>query len=250
MLRALVLLSLACAALLPGCARPPELVPPEVLVAPYRAGLDAEPLWAVAPLRNESGTTIADALKVSDAVIAKLAEVRGLTVLPLNRTIAAMRALRMPAIATPEDARRLADALGADTLVVGTVTAYDPYNPPKLGITLAIYGRSPTPTESVDPAALGSAARESASNLRTSNPDAPLSVAQVYLDGANHGVLMELKRYSEGRRDDSSALGWRRFLASMDDFTEFAAYSAVSKLMARERLRSVRATVAIKDEPR
>jgi hypothetical protein len=247
--RALVLLAWFALALLSACARPPELVPPEVLVSPYGGGMRGEPVWAVAPLRNESGTLEVDVLKVSDALVAKTAEVRGMAVLPVNRTIAAMRVLRMNGVNSPDDARRLCDALGADAIIVGTITAYDPYDPPKMGLTLALYPRSAPRTTAVDPAAVASSGRE-ATAAPAATTDNPLSVAQVYLDGANHAVLMDVKRYSEGRHSEGTALGWRRFLASMDDFTEFAAYHAVSKLLNRERLRLVRTEVAIKEGPR
>jgi len=55
----------------------------------------------------------------------------------LNRTIAAMRALRMSDLKSPAEVRQLASELGVDGVIVGSITAWDPYDPPKLGIALA-----------------------------------------------------------------------------------------------------------------
>lgn len=233
---------------MPGCGKGPELVAPELLVSPYGGPASEEPLWAVAPLNNESGASIADILRITDAIMARTAEVRGMAVLPVNRTIAAMRALNMPAVTCAEDARRLADTLGADVIVVGSLTAYDPYDPPKIGLTLALYGRTAGAAVDLDPVALSGSTSEATIARAQRSPDAPLSVTSLYLDAANHGVMMDIKRYAEGRSERDSALGWRVYLVSMDHFTAFAAYQGVGKLLNKERLRLARSAVAIKSE--
>lgn len=243
MIRSFVMVLVALGALgLGGCQQKPDLSPPEVLVSPY--AYPSQPLWAVAPLRNESGASIADVLRISDALMAKTAEVKGLSCLPLNRTIAAMRALQMPMVNSAEDARRLCEVLGADAIIVGSITAYDPYDPPKLGLTLALYdGGGSAPAARLDPRAASSSPVEVAS-AGVPATDGPLNVISEYLDAANHEVLMNVKRYSQGRHDDSTALGWKQYLASMDLYTEFAAYWSVDRLLNKERLRMVRSNLA------
>jgi hypothetical protein len=156
-----------------------------------------------------------------------------------------MRALKLTDLATPADAKRLATELGVDGLIVGSVTAWDPYDPPKLGLALALYARP------------GALAKRSAAVLdtrkleyqatdyqyfpRSSFDTAPASVVSVFLDGKNHQVLMDAKAYAEGRHDPATALGWRRYLASMDLFSEFAAWHAVGRLLDHEWLRLARA---------
>src|SRR5262249_33110495 len=119
----------------------PDLTPPDVLVAPYNHG-DGDVLWAVAPLANESGVSFVDATMVADQIVAKIDEVRGIACLPMNRTIAAMRARGMQMVTTPQPARGLAESRGVDGLIVGAITAYDPYDPPKLGMKLALFARN------------------------------------------------------------------------------------------------------------
>src|SRR5262249_27091316 len=59
---------------------------------------------AVAPCRNETGTTVFDELEFTDALVEQLQDVKGLVVLPTNRTLGAMRALRLGSIDTPSQA--------------------------------------------------------------------------------------------------------------------------------------------------
>lgn len=232
---------------LTGCQSKPELVAPEVVVAPYGATNMQTPVFAVAPLRNESGVSVADTLRVGDALCARLAEVRGIAALPLNRTISAMRALRMSEVRTPEDARRLAAAVGADALIVGSVTAYDPYDPPKMGLTLGLYARPgsvlTTQTSApLDLKAMQTQPDETAWSSATF-ADKPLNVVSEHLDAANHEVLMNVQRYAEGRHRSGTALGWERYIKSMDLYTDFAASWAVQRLMQQERLRVARQKV-------
>ncbi len=236
---------------LTGCESNREvLTPPEVLVAPYDLA-QGEALWAVAPLRNESGVSLVDPLMISDALVSHVEQTRGLTAVPLNRTLAAMTALQIPEIRTPDDVRQLADALGVDGLIVGTITSYDPYNPPKLGLTLALYARPRPERTNVDadiddPMELRRAytdpdlAGGGGGGTRFRNK--PASVASAQLDAASHEVQMQVKRFAEGRHDPRGPLGWKRYLASMELYTDFAAYSMVRRLLLEERLRLAQPT--------
>lgn len=214
------------------------LAAPTVLVAPYDT-TRGEALWAVAPLRNESGTTLVDGFEITDKVILAVEEVRGLRCLPLNRVIEGMRTLEMPVVRTPEDARALAAALGADGLIVGSITAFDPYNPPKLGLSLALYTRagSPGSEPSLDPRALSSSPTDPTASAMGWNGSRPTGVVSELLDSANHQVLMDVRTFAQGRHDDRSALGWEVYLASMDRYAQFAAHHVVDRLIQNEWLR-------------
>lgn len=224
------------AGFLSGCSGNDARVPPQVLVAPYDSS-QGEALWAVVPLANESGVSFADTDLVADALVAKLDEARGIACLPLNRTIAAMRARGMTALRSPGDARMLANTLGVDALVIGSITAYDPYSPPKLGLTLAVFAKENRPSDGVDPMKLQTAYTDQDPKVRTQYLDRPIAAMSEHYDGANHEVQLALQRYAAGRHEPASALGWRGMLASMDLYVEFAAYQAVSRLLELERLR-------------
>lgn len=214
------------------------LTPPRVIVAPYDS-VHGETLWAVAPLRNESGTTLIDGFEVTDKVILAVEEVRGLRCLPLNRVLEAMRALEMQSVRTPEDARRLAASLGVDGLIVGSVTAYDPYNPPKIGMMLALFVASDSMNagSAVDPRSLSVQPTDANSTASAARSRSPATVVSQTLDAANHQVLMDVKAYAQGRHDDRSALGWEVYLESMDRYSQFAAHHAVDRLVQNEWLR-------------
>jgi len=228
-----------------GCARKPALEPPAPTLAPYDT-VRGEPLWAIVPLRNESGVSFVDPFAVSDRVVAAAAQVRGVRALPLNRTIAQMRALGIDAPSSPEEAQQLAAALGADAIIVGSITAYDPYKP-AIGIALALYptprGRLEAPHRvEVDPRRLVYQPTEYRYfPQRPDRPDKPGSVISEHIDGENHQVIHDVQNYARGRQDpEQRVLGWRRYLASMELFTEFAAHHAVDQLVRQEWMRTER----------
>jgi hypothetical protein len=235
----------AAALLAAGCAAPKELKTPAELVAPYDTSR-GEVLWGIVPLRNESGTSTADPLALSDKIAAAVAQVRGVRAVPVNRTLAAMRALQMTELTNPADLRKLAAEMGVDGLIVGSITAFDPYDPPKLGLALALYSRSEAmdfgqvAPQPLDTRRLQYQPTDYQYFPRSTYAQGPASVISEHLDGKNHQVLADVRQYAEGRHDPRSALGWRRYIASMDLFTEFAAWHAVSRLLDHEWIRLAR----------
>lgn len=210
------------------------------LDSPYLA--DREIVWAVAPLANASGVSTVDTLLIADRLVNTLRESRGVTARPVNDTIAAMRALRMPTVATAGDAIALAVALDADALIIGTVTSWDPYNPPELGITISLFGRNETmqlDPLAFDPRPLQGATSDTDFRRGTGTAGALTTVA-LHLDASNESVRRDIRRFAEGRHDPDSALGWEGFVESMERFEQYACYRAVSELYARERVRLAR----------
>ncbi len=226
------------ASLSTACAKKDQLVPPRVLISPYEPGR-SEVRWAVAPLANESGVSTVNVLAICDKLTAAIEEVQGVSSVPVNRTLAAMEAKGLRAIRTPQEARIIADALGVRALLLGTVTAYDPYDPPKLGLTLALYwvDAQGSADGSLDPRALQAAYSDTSTLPRTRFKERPASVVAEHLDASNHEVLKNLQAFAVGRNDPNSALGWRRYTASMELYTEFAAYWCIHRLLEEERSR-------------
>jgi len=238
--------------LLTGCATSPTetLTAPRTLVAPYES-TKGEVLWAIVPLRNETGTTIVKPDAVSDKLVAAVEEVRGVRAVPLNRTIEAMRALDLPALHTPDQARALAVAMGVDGVLVGSITAYDPYTP-AFGISLALYappggsGFQPSPLR---PRELAARPTEGAPPPRSRRNEPPSGIVSEHFDAKNHQVQLDVKAFAQGRVRGQSALGWKRYLASMDLYTEFAAYRAVDELLKQEWTRSSAVAEAQENRP-
>jgi len=189
---------------------------------------------------------------MTDTLTQQVEQIRGVTTLPLNRTLGMMRALSIESIDSPQQARALIDALGVDGLLVGSITAYDPYDPPKFGLAVALFARPGslgTPGVSAgdplssDPSLLTAATTDSGIDVAAASL-APVSFAAEHLDGRNHEVQMAVKSYAEGRSDTVSALGWRRYLASMPLFADFASNRLAERLLESERLRLARALVS------
>lgn len=224
-----------------GTSQKDVLYQPQTLQSPY-ASVNDQVLWAVVPPGNESGTTLADSEAVGDALVAAVQQAQGLRCLPLDRTIAAMQALNMDAVRTPADAATLSKALGVDGLLVSTVTAWNPYDPPTIGLSLALFARSeamgaPAQADLLDPRALIAAASDQDFLGSDSFVDRPLAVVSEHMDAKNHATLAALREYATGRHDDRAAAGWRRYTMAMPLYTEFAAHHVIDRLLRDESRR-------------
>lgn len=98
---------------------------------------------AVLPFFNLSTEPTLDGRKVAVAYYNELQEIPGFEVIPVGVAERAMTEARLT-LNRPEDARRLAEMLGADAVVVGAVTEYSPYYPPRIGLQVEWYAANPS----------------------------------------------------------------------------------------------------------
>lgn len=195
---------------------------------------------AVAPLINLSGSKDFDPLVATDTLFSELQQVAGLNVLPLNKTLAAMRALGIRVIDSPETASRIANALNADAIVVASVTAYDPYNPPSIGMTIQLYevrdlGAAPEPIARRPDGTLASG------EVKEEQPPTakgPASQVAAVFNANNQTVLQELREFARGRTNYDSALKEERFLRDSEAYMRFVCHAMVRRLIEVERGRS------------
>ncbi|MEL6328653.1 MAG: hypothetical protein AAFR38_03245 [Planctomycetota bacterium] len=225
------------ASTLAGCATGPRLTPARETIAPYDT-TRGDALWAVAPPANESGVSFVDPLAIGDEVVQAAESVRGIRCVPLNRTIAAMRRLGLERVTSEGEARALAAELGVDAIVAGSISAYDPYDPPVLGLTLVLYA-SPSAGlvangDVFDVRLFQLQATDSAFQGLGPRPEA---VGGGLFDAKRHDVVNRVQMYAQGRTDIDSPYGWRAFLVRSDLFAEFAAHEAVADLVEQEWLR-------------
>ena len=96
--------------------------------------------WAVAPVLDLSGQQV-DPLLQADLVYQQLQTVHGLTVIPVNRVVEVFVGLQIGKIQSEQQAQLVCELLGCDGLLVTTVTAFDPYNPPKVGASMQLFAR-------------------------------------------------------------------------------------------------------------
>lgn len=134
MLRHVVLIGCLLAT---GCAALPERVNQPTLHNPFpqisRVG--------VAPFFNLTTEPTLDGRKAAEAYAAELGEVPGYEVVPVTVIETAARAYHLNY--SESDARRLAQILDIDAVVIGAVTEYSPYYPPRLTLKVAWFTANP-----------------------------------------------------------------------------------------------------------
>jgi len=237
----IVLLLPVCVTLFCGCGRKPlKLNAPNV--SPY----PANKVWAVAPFMNESGTSAVDSLHIADLFTDEVQKVRDIDTVPVTRVLEAMRALEMDYVSSIGDAQTLARVLDVDGLVVGTITSYNPYHPPRLGMTVQLYTRGEL-VQRDGPGGYDIGTSKGMRLLGESPNDhrlpglrvfqQPVASASAVYDASENTVRLEVQEFARGRTDPDSALGWERFLYSMDQYTQFVSDRLLRDLLREERRR-------------
>lgn len=261
-LRLSILLALAAA--LGGCSyfSGETKRPPQPIEYSYFSPYPNVHTVAIAPAINLSGSRDFDPLIVSDALFGEAQQVHNLNVLPLNKTLMAMQRLRIRAIDDAQTAQQLAQYMGADGLIIPAVTAYDPFNPPVVGMVLQMYtppAAPPPPARAAGAAAAGMAEVSANRGTLRANPDGPTVVADVspapvmpvaekqpvsqvsaVFNAGNQSVLRELRTYANGRTQYDSALMDQKFLLDSDAYMRFVCNAMVRRLMDVERERLAR----------
>jgi hypothetical protein len=97
---------------------------------------------AVAPFFNLSDEPTVDGREFALSYFAELQAVPGYEVVPLGVVEEAILAHQVD-LSRPDEARRLARVLGVDAVVIGSVTDYSPYYPPRCGMRVEWYAANP-----------------------------------------------------------------------------------------------------------
>lgn len=135
MLRYLFLLAMmACT----GCSLLPEIAHQPTLHNPFPQLSKV----AVAPFFNLSVEPTVSGKQFAQAYFNELQLVPGFEVIPVGVTERAMQEHKI-ALAGPADARKLAQILGVDAVVLGAVTDYSPYYPPRCAMQVEWYAANP-----------------------------------------------------------------------------------------------------------
>lgn len=97
---------------------------------------------AVAPFFNVSSERMVDGRRFANAYFAELQKTPGFQVVPEGIVERAMQENRLE-LGNPDDALKLCELLGADAIVIGAVTDYSPYYPPRIGLQVSWYSPRP-----------------------------------------------------------------------------------------------------------
>lgn len=194
-------------------------------------------VWAVAPALNLSGQREVDPLLQADCVFQQLQQVRGLTVVPVNRVVEVFAGMRIEKLQSPEQAAIVCDLLGCDAIVVPTVTAYDAYDPPKLGASLQVFAKPAgfTRPPNVDVRELSRAASPMVDDSLPPPSAAQRDFIQAVgmFDAANGSVRDAVLAYAKGRHDPVGPMGAREYFQSMERYCGFV-YNALTVDVLRQ----------------
>jgi len=134
-LRLLIVVLLICSS---GCAIIPQRLQQPTVHNPFPQLSKV----AIAPFFNLSTEATLDGRQVAVAYFNELQLVPGFEVVPVGVVERAMIEHRLP-LNSAEDARRLANLLQVDAVVIGAVTDYTPYYPPRMGLQVEWYAANP-----------------------------------------------------------------------------------------------------------
>jgi hypothetical protein len=183
----------------------------------------------VAPALNYSGKAEFDPHAAADLMASELTTVEGVAVIPVARVVAALAAQGRTTIESPDHALSLAQQVGADAILVFSISEYEPYAPPIVGLTAQLYGVRPDLAASgLDPATGGDGAEQ--------RPDAassavPFAQSQRVYDGSRDATVESVKRFARDRGHGAGPLGWKRVLASQQLYLRFCCHRAIEDLL-------------------
>ncbi|MEM9414088.1 MAG: hypothetical protein AAGA29_01250 [Planctomycetota bacterium] len=221
-----------------GCTTTRTAEPP--LVAPYAT----RQVWAVVPLRNESGSRGADGFRMADRLVYEFEQVQGIDVLPVNRVLQAMQTLELDGVRTREDAIALRELLGVDGLVVGSITAYDPYDPVRIGLALDLYTDALTSANPLDLRGLSWAPTADAAGMQLQTlyrTEQPVATVSGVFSAASPSVKRRISAYAAERGTSGNARHNERMITiDMNLYSEFVGHEMGSRLMWAEWQRLAR----------
>lgn len=177
---------------------------------------------ALAPVMNLSNSSEWDPLQVTDMLASELQTFPGVTVVPVNRSLAVLAA--RGAIAAPQDAVELADALDADGALVAAVTEFDPYDPPRIGWVMQWYA-NPRRLQAAWGAQPG---RGAGAKLSAAGPQ--LQVQRI-ISAAVASTQRELREYADSRGGFQSPYDWRVHVKSQRLFVRYSCWTVIRSML-------------------
>lgn len=131
-------LSLCCGLLLSGCAAVPDIAHEPQFHNPFPQLARV----AVLPFANQSTEPTLNGLAVANAYRTELQQIPGFEVMPMGVVEQQLRANKTQ-INEATDFQQLANSLGVDAIVVGSITDFSEYYPPRMGLAVNWYAANP-----------------------------------------------------------------------------------------------------------
>ena len=197
---------------------------------------------AVAPFLNQSGSEFLDTMAVTDEFYTELQQVKGLHVVPVNQVLATLGKQGHMQVSSPAEAVALLEALHADGVIVGSITQYDPYFPPKVGMAVQLYYRETTPATELNSKFInpGELARHDKpfTGMAPGEPIRPRAAVVRIYDADQTEVVEKIKRYAKQRSGSERPAGWRNYITTRN-YLRFVSYEIIGEMLAQERERLV-----------
>ncbi|MCA9134017.1 MAG: hypothetical protein KDA45_12710 [Planctomycetales bacterium] len=134
----LLALTLLLLQFLPGCSLLPDVRHKPQYINPFPQLKSI----AVLPFANQSEEPTLSGERVSLAYMDELQAIRGFEVLPLGAVKRKMSEFQRP-LASGADFQAFAQFLGVDAVLIGAITDYDPYYPPRMSLKVSWYAANP-----------------------------------------------------------------------------------------------------------
>ncbi|MEM7807407.1 MAG: hypothetical protein AAF561_04790 [Planctomycetota bacterium] len=209
-------------------------------------------VWAVAPAVNLSGEAGVDPLLQADLLFKNLQAVGGITALPVNRVAEAYLLLGINGITSPADAAAVCELLGADALVVPSVTLYNPYDPPTMAAAIQVFparGSLLRPVSLPDADAVRGLTRTASANTAEVALPSPSAAGRQMIqqvgvfDARDGSIRRAAQQYASGRFDPSGPSGDRYVFLVADRYSSFVYHALLSGLMDELTRRQVAVAV-------
>jgi hypothetical protein len=213
-----------------GCSSDPKPYGRETIIFAPKYGPKS---LAVAPALNLSGQRTPDALLQADLVYQELQQVRGVTVVPVNRTVGTLAGLGLRQVESPEQAWAVCDAMGVDALLVPTITAYDPYDPPKMGASLQMFVRKTTDSKGTEVDVRRLSRQPVGQDVQSLPKNADfIQVARMF-DASAGTTRGRVSDYARGRTDPTGPMGEREYYMNMDRYSAFVWHELIEETLKR-----------------
>jgi len=185
---------------------------------------------AVAPAINLSGSADFDRNRFADLMASELSYGAGISVIPVSRVLTMLSARGMSGVESPSQALELAKLLGANAVLVFSVTEYDPYEPPSIGITAQLFGTRPGQGGGLDPIALSRSASVTAESRRGASKRV-LAQTQRVFDASHDAIVKDIRRFAAQRDADDSPYGWKKYVVSQQAYVRYCCYATIRDLL-------------------
>lgn len=190
---------------------------------------------AVAPAVNQSGSAYFDPNRFADLMASELSHVQGIRVIPVSRVLGVLATQGVDQVLSPKHAYELSGLLGADAILVFSVTEYDPYDPPSIGISAQLYGSPGKLLEArLDPVALSKHKTQPAAQS-TRSPKRLLGQSQQVFNASHRAIIDDVRLFARKRNAEDSPLGWRKYIVSQQHYIRYCCHATLRALFTPER---------------